>query len=135
MLTTAPPCAPIHARCASCTKPSAATTLTSKTLRTASRSASTSGPNCGFTPALLTRIASPPNAADRGVDGLGPGGGVAGVAGHGEHPGRVAPAGPATSSAAAAASSSALRPVIVTAAPAAEQLGGDRPADPAARRR
>ena len=42
------------------------------------------------------------------------------------------PAGPATSSFAAAASSSGLRAVIVTEAPAGEQLGGDGVADAAA---
>ncbi|SKZ81964.1 Uncharacterised protein [Mycobacteroides abscessus subsp. abscessus] len=60
MLSTAPPDSAMPARYASCTNPRAATTFVSKILRTASRSASTSGPYVGLIPVLLTSMSIPP---------------------------------------------------------------------------
>src|SRR3954466_5231891 len=61
------------ARQACCVQPSTAVTLTSKTLRTADRSASTSGPYCGFTAALLTSRSSRPKRSTASATASAPG--------------------------------------------------------------
>ena len=63
MLTIAPPCSPIQARCASCTQASAPSALTSTILRAAPRSMSISGPATGLMPALLTSRSRLPNVS------------------------------------------------------------------------
>ena len=77
----------------------------------------------------------PAERRHRGVDGLGPGGGVARVAGHGEHPGRVAPRRSGDELGGRGGQLVRPAPGDRDRRAAAEQLGGDRPADPAARPR
>jgi hypothetical protein len=64
MLTTAAPSrSPSPAVVASLVQVMAAIVFTSKILRSAAASVSTSRPNTGLMPVLLTRMSSPPNAS------------------------------------------------------------------------
>ena len=117
MLTTAPPCAPIHARCASWTKPRAATHVDVEDLAHGVEVGVDERPELRVHAGVVHQDREAAERRHRGVDGRGAGGGVARVAGHGEHPGRVAPRRSGGELGGRGGQLVSLRPVIVTAAP------------------